>query len=198
MRRLMVVLALGATLLGAGAPAASAQVRDPNRRLRIRAAATVPRAMARWAYGVPVTALGVGAYTGGLGYGGAGYGGPRRPGLWWRWLRGAGYGGLGYGACRLWRRRRSDRGVLAGPYGAGGYSGVGGYGGAPYGGFPAMLLRCSRAPTRQLDIRPSATTRTRRSRATRQIRRRTATTIRTRCSSAALNTYTASNFYVCR
>jgi hypothetical protein len=113
MRRLMVALALAATLgLGAGVPAASAQG-DP--------------------YGGFYGQGGYGAYgpAGMGGYGQSGYSayGPAGPG-------GYGYGGY-YGPGYT---PGGAVGPLAipgpqpyGPYGAGGYGGIPGYGGVPYG-----------------------------------------------------------------
>jgi hypothetical protein len=106
MRRLVVVLALGAALgLGAGAPAVSAQMVDPY-------AGAYPMG------GAPMA--GYGAY-------GAGYGAP---------LGGyAGYGAptLGYGT---YGTAAGYGGYPLGPYGSGGYGGPPGYGGTPYGSWP--------------------------------------------------------------
>jgi hypothetical protein len=107
MRRLMVVLALGATLLGAGVPAASAQM-DP--------------------YG----GYGYGSYGyGGAGYGGASYG-ATGSGAWPY----GGYQGAGYTPGGPTGPLAIPGPYPTGPYGAGGYSGVAGYGGAPYGSWP--------------------------------------------------------------
>ena len=105
MRRLMVALALAATLgLGAGGPAASAQV-DPYGGY----------------YGQGGGFYGQGSYGGGYG--------PASPGGWGY----GGYYGPGYAPGGPVGPLSIPGPLPYGPYGAGGYGGIPGYGGVPYG-----------------------------------------------------------------
>jgi hypothetical protein len=113
MRRLMVVLALGATLLGAGVPAASAQM-DPY-----------------GGYGYAGAGYGGGYGYAGAGYAGAGYGSPGYASYGY-----GGYTGPGYTPGGPIGPLSIPGQYPVGPYGSGGYGGVPGYAGVPYGSWP--------------------------------------------------------------
>jgi len=120
MRRLMVVLALGATLLGAGVPAASAQI-DPNGGYG---------AAGYGATGYGAAGYGAAGY-GAAGYGAAGYGTPGNSSYGY-----GGYTGAGYTPGGPVGPLSNPGPYPTGPYGAGGYGGYPGYAGVPYGSWP--------------------------------------------------------------